>query len=58
MQRHFNVKMAAEAQAAGVTPIRVRLPINGKIFKLEKILALPGDNLYFDVVYSDWKSAE
>ena len=58
MQKQFNVKMTTEAQAAGVTPIRVRLPINGKIFKLEKILALPGDNLYFDVVYSDWKASE
>jgi len=58
MQKQFNVKLATEARTAGVTPIRVRLPINGKVFKLEKILALPGDNLYFDAVYRDWKASE
>ena len=58
MQQQFDVKMASEARAVGVTPIRVRLPIDGKLFKLEKILALPGDDLYFNVEYSDWKASK
>jgi len=60
MQQQFEGKMEAQALAAGATPIRVRLPIDGKLFRLEKILALPGDKdkLYFDVDYSDWKPAK
>ena len=38
----------------GGTRFKVRLPINGKQFSLEKILALPGDPLFFDVEYSGW----
>ena len=57
MQEQFQTKMENEARAAGVTPIRVRLPIDGKLFKLEKILALPGDDLYFDLEYGGWKAA-
>ena len=37
MQQQFDVRVDAEAQAAGATPIRVRLPVNGKLFKLEKV---------------------
>lgn len=58
MQKQFERKIESQARAAGVTPIRVRLPLDGKLFKLEKILALPGDNLYFDVQYSNWKAAQ
>ncbi len=58
MQRQFDAKMTSSAMAAGVTPIRVQLPIDGTLFKLEKILTLPGDDLYFDVEYSDWKAAK
>jgi hypothetical protein len=54
MQKQFEVKMDAEAKAAGATPIRVRLPVDGKLFKLEKILALPNDVLFVDVEYSGW----
>ena len=58
MQQQFEGKMEAQALAAGATPIRVRLPIDGKLFRLEKILALPRDELRFDVDYSDWKVAK
>lgn len=55
MQKQMEARVENEAKAAGVTPIRVRLPIDGKHYLLEKILALPGDDLYFEVEYSDWK---
>ncbi len=58
IERKINTQAAARARAAGATPIRVRLPINGKLFKLEKILALPGDKLWFQVQYSRWKVAD
>ena len=58
MQGAFDKKADAKARAAGATPIRVRLPINGKLFRLEKILALPGDKLYFQVVYKGWQVAK
>jgi hypothetical protein len=57
MQKQFEGKMEQEAKDKGVTPIRVRLPLDGQLFKLEKILALPGDAIYFDLDYSDWKPA-
>jgi len=55
MQKAFDARVDAQAKAAGATPIRVRLPITGKLFKLEKILVLPNDKLYFDLQYRDWK---
>jgi hypothetical protein len=58
MQQQFEAKMEAEAKATGASPIRVRLPVEGRLFKLEKILALPKDNLFFDVEYSDWNAAK
>jgi hypothetical protein len=58
MQQSADFRADAEARAAGGTPIRVRLPLNGKLFKLEKILALPQDQLWFDVQYSGWKPAK
>jgi hypothetical protein len=58
MQQQFENKMEKEAKETGATPIRVRLPIDGKLFKLEKILSLPGDDLFFDVEYSDWKASK
>jgi hypothetical protein len=54
MQKQFEAKMEAEAKATGATPIRVRLPVDGKLFKLEKILVLPDDVLFVDVEYSNW----
>jgi len=53
----FNNRAAAEAKAAGAAPIRVKLPVNGKLYKLEKILALPQDKLFFTVQYEGWKVA-
>jgi len=58
MQQQADVRVDAEAKAVGATPIRVRLPLNGKLFKLEKILALPQDQLWFEVQYSGWKPAK
>jgi hypothetical protein len=58
MQQQFDQRVDTEAQAAGATPIRVRLPVNGKLFKLEKILVLPNDKLYFELKYSGWKAAK
>jgi len=57
MQKRFNQRVDARARAAGATPIRVSLPVKGTHFKLQKILALPGDKLWFEVGYSGWKVA-
>jgi len=57
MQKAVDRQVDARARTAGAEPIRVKLPINGKRFKLEKILALPGDALGFRVKYTDWKVA-
>ena len=58
MQQQVDTRMDARARKLGATPIRVRLPLNGQRFRLEKILALPSDDLYFVVKYRDWKIAE
>ena len=58
MQQEVDLRVDAEAKAVGATPIRVRLPINGKLFKLEKILALPSDKLFFNVEYRNWEVAK
>jgi hypothetical protein len=54
------IQAAAQAQtdaataAAGATPIRVNLPIDGQLFRLEKILVLD-EPLFVDVHYSGWE---
>jgi hypothetical protein len=58
MDQQVQARVEREAKAAGATPIRVRLPINGTLFRLEKILALPQDELWFQVAYRGWKPAE
>ena len=58
MQRQFRARVDAQVRAGGGRPIHVRLPINGKRYKLEKILALPGDKLYFEVEYRGWRVAK
>ena len=58
MQKEFDARVDAQAKVAGATPIRVRLPVNGTLFKLEKILVLPADGLYFDLQYSGWSVAK
>jgi hypothetical protein len=54
----MNMRVDQDARAAGAAPIRVQLPVNGKLFRLEKILVLPGDKLFFDLKYSGWKVAK
>jgi len=58
MQQQVEAQVDRQARKAGATPIRVRLPINGKLFRFEKILALPGDQLWFSVDYSGWEQPE
>jgi hypothetical protein len=58
MDAQFSRQAAAQARAAGAAPIRVKLPVNGKLYRLEKILALPADKLYFAVQYKGWKAAK
>ena len=58
MQKQVESRIDAQARKAGATPIRVRLPINGTLFKFEKILALQRDPLWFQVAYSGWKPAK
>jgi len=56
MAEQFEQRAQAAVTAAGATPIRVRLPVNGKLFRLEKLLALPQDKLFFDVAYRGWRA--
>ena len=58
MQQQVEQRADRQARRAGATPIRVRLPVNGKLFKLEKILVLPKDQLWFQVTYRGWEPAE
>lgn len=58
MQAQFQQRIEQQSKAAGVTPIRVQLPLDGRLFLLEKILALPGDDLFFELDYSNWKVAD
>ncbi len=54
LQAAAQAKADARATAAGATPIRVNLPIDGQLFRLEKILVLD-EPLFIDVTYSGWK---
>ena len=54
LQETFNRRVAAEAAAGGVTPIRVNLPIRGQLYRFEKILVL-GEPLYIEFSYSGWE---
>jgi len=58
MAAQFQARAQQAVAATGATPIRVSLPINGKLFKLEKILALKDDPLWFEVTYRNWKVAK
>jgi hypothetical protein len=58
LEQQVQARVDEQARAAGATPIRVRLPITGQLFRLEKILALPKDALWFEVSYRGWKPAE
>ena len=54
LQVAAQAKADARAAAAGATPIRVNLPIDGQLFRLEKILVLD-EPLFIDVTYSGWE---
>jgi len=56
LEQQAQTRADTQARAAGATPIRVRLPINGRLFRLEKILALPKDELWFEVRYRGWET--
>lgn len=58
LQQQVDAKMDAQAKAAGPTPIHVQLPVKGKLFRLEKILVLPKDQLFFEVQYRNWRGAQ
>ncbi len=53
LQAAAQVQADTRATAAGATPIRVNLPIDGQLFRLEKILVLD-EPLFIDVTYSGW----
>ncbi|HUX16629.1 MAG TPA: hypothetical protein VMW52_09170, partial [Phycisphaerae bacterium] len=59
-QAAMALQQAAQTQAdaatagAGATPIRVNLPLDGQLFRLEKILVLDED-LFIRVNYSGWQ---
>ena len=53
LQRAAVRRQEAKAVAAGVTPIRVRLPVRGQLFRFEKILVID-EPLHIDFQYSGW----
>ena len=54
IQQAAQARADAETVGAGATPIRVNLPIDGRLFRLEKILVLDED-LFIRIDYSGWK---
>jgi len=54
LQAAAQAQADARTTAAGATPIRVNLPIDGQLFRLEKILVLD-EPLFIDVTYSGWE---
>ena len=54
LQAAAQAQADVRATAAGATPIRVNLPIDGQLFRLEKILVLD-EPLFIDVTYSGWE---
>ena len=54
LQKEYTQRVEAEAVAAGVSPIRVQLPIRGKMFHFEKILVLD-EPLWVKFRYSGWE---
>ena len=55
LQEQYTKRVEADAVAAGVAPIRVRLPIRGKRFRFEKILVLD-EPLWISFHYSGWEA--
>lgn len=54
MAQQFRSRVEGGIAASGGTPIRVRMPVNGTLVKLEKILVLPQDKLFFAYSYRGW----
>jgi hypothetical protein len=54
LQQAAQAQVEAATTAAGATPIRVNLPLDGQLFRLEKILVLD-EPLFIDVQYSGWE---
>ena len=54
LQQMAQQQAAAMVTAAGATPIRVNLPLDGQLFRLEKVLVL-GEPLSINVQYSGWE---
>jgi hypothetical protein len=54
LQQMAQQQAAASVTAAGATPIKVNLPLDGQLFRLEKVLVL-GEPLSIDVNYSGWE---
>jgi len=54
LQEEVTRRMEAAAVAAGVTPIRVDLPIRGRLFRFEKILVFD-EALWIGFHYSGWE---
>ena len=54
LQQAAQAQTDAATAATGATPIRVNLPIDGQLFRLEKILVLD-EPLFVDVHYSGWE---
>ena len=52
LQQQVVQRVEEEAKAAGVTPIRVELPLNGQVFHLEKILVLQ-EPLWVELDYTN-----
>jgi hypothetical protein len=53
LQQMAQQQQAATVTAAGATPIRVNLPLDGQLFRLEKVLVLD-EPVSADVKYSGW----
>ena len=54
LQQQFDQRMQRAIRTGGGTPMKVKLPITGKNYKLERILVLPQDRLWFELTYSNW----
>jgi hypothetical protein len=55
LQQQVDQRVQQEVAATGGSAIKVRLPINGKQYSFERILALPSDKLWFEMTYSNWQ---
>jgi hypothetical protein len=53
LQQAAQMQADAATAAAGATPIRVNLPVDGQLLRLEKVLVLD-EPLFIDVEYSGW----